>query len=241
MASVPELVSYIRQQSQQGVAAPELRVALMEAGWFEADIDNAMHDVAAGLQPVTAGASIHEDLAQVRGMVAHLASRVKILEARLPAGQAGLTGQPAPEALPSGGGLSLPKGTIGSERELVQGRGSRWLERFVGVLADVVVLAFVGWYLAAQVARNDAMPVGLFATVGIIAAGVFTVAYHFMRRRRAWVANLMAASAIALWSIIVWHAWQTYHVLGGQTAIGLYVLLFVLLVVMGRWIERLSR
>lgn len=228
MASVPELITYIRQQTQEGVPAQELRVALMEAGWNELDIENALHDVAAGLQPVTAGASIHEDLAQVRGMVAHLAARVKVLEARL-VGQT--PGEP----------LTLAPGIIGAERELVSGRRGSTAVKVASAIADVIILLFVGWYLAIEVARNDAMPVGLFAALGIIGAVLLAAGYRFMRSHRAWVANLLAASSIALWSIIVWHAWQTYHLLENQTAIGLYVLLFVLLVVMGRWIDRLSR
>ena len=83
MAVDPDLISYIRRETQNGVTAHELRETLMEAGWNELDVDNGLHDVAAGLRPVTEGASIHEDLAQVRGMVAHLAMRVNSLEARL--------------------------------------------------------------------------------------------------------------------------------------------------------------
>src|SRR4030042_1826830 len=81
--TVPEMIEYVRQQSQAGVSAQELRETLMAAGWTEFDVENALHDVAAGLQPITVGASIHEDLAQVRGLVAHLTARVGRLEARL--------------------------------------------------------------------------------------------------------------------------------------------------------------
>lgn len=102
MAVDPDLISYIRTQTQEGVTAHELRETLMEAGWSELDVDNGLHDVAAGLKPVTEGASIHEDLAQVRGMVAHLASRVKVLEARLTQVPMAVPLPPPPLALPRG-------------------------------------------------------------------------------------------------------------------------------------------
>ncbi len=81
----PELLDYIREQTRQGLTAQDIRATLMESGWSERDVENAFHDVAAGLEPLTRGASIHEDLAQVRGMVAHLAARVRTLEFRLTA------------------------------------------------------------------------------------------------------------------------------------------------------------
>src|SRR4030042_2229232 len=98
--TVPEMIEYVRQQSQAGVSAQELRETLMAAGWSELDVENALHDVAAGLQPVTIGASIHEDLAQVRGLVAHLTTRVGRLEARLATSANALP--QGPEELPSG-------------------------------------------------------------------------------------------------------------------------------------------
>lgn len=225
MALVPELIAYIRQQTQEGVGAQELRITLMEAGWNELDIENALHDVAAGLQPVTAGASIHEDLAQVRGMVAHLASRVKFIEARL------VSAPGTPMELPTGEVPSLPRGTIGPSRFV----------KVVSMLAGILILGFAGWYIAMQVAQSTEAPTTLFAIAGVVGAVLLSAGYACMRTHRPWLANLMAASSIALWSVIVWHAWRTYHLLQHQTAIGLYVLMAVLLVVMGRWIDRLSR
>jgi hypothetical protein len=230
MSAIPELIAYIRAETQGGVAAEDLRIALMEAGWNERDIENSLHDVAAGLQSVTYGASIHEDLAQVRGMVAHLAGRMKTLEARL----AGSGELPMPTT-------TLPSGTIGPERELPRGHSPSLLAKIASGIAAVMLLGFAGWYLAQRVAESNTAPTGLLWAGTAVGAVLLGAGYHFMRARKAWTADLAAASAVALWSILVWHAWQTYHILEYQTAIGLYVLLFVLLVVMGRWIDRLSR
>lgn len=47
----PDLVAYIQQQIQKGMSAQTLRESLMEAGWQERDIENALNDVAAGSHP----------------------------------------------------------------------------------------------------------------------------------------------------------------------------------------------
>lgn len=104
MAGEPELVSYIAQQTRSGLAAVDLRTSLMEAGWSEEEIGNALHDVAAGMEPLTTGVALHEDLAQVRGVVAHLASRIRVLEGRL--ASTGLLTMP--EALPELPELPVP-------------------------------------------------------------------------------------------------------------------------------------
>ncbi len=156
MAADPELITYIRQQTQDGVTAHELRETLMEAGWNELDVDNALHDVAAGLKPVTEGASIHEDLAQVRGMVAHLASRVQKLETRLSAAPASST---------------LPAGTDVPARELPRphSRG-RWalamlMVSLVAVGEVGVARAFLGGAFEAQTTIGLAVLLLVFLVV----------------------------------------------------------------------------
>jgi hypothetical protein len=136
MAADPDLIAYIRQETQDGVTANELRETLMEAGWNELDVDNALHDVAAGLRPVTEGASIHEDLAQVRGMVAHLAVRVQKLEVQFIAAPAALT---------------LPAGTNVPARELPRGRRAQGLLMFLVVSVSLFagVLTLRAWRASA--------------------------------------------------------------------------------------------
>ncbi|HUO75838.1 MAG TPA: hypothetical protein VMU12_02925 [Candidatus Paceibacterota bacterium] len=168
MAADPDLIVYIRQQTQDGVTANELRETLMEAGWNEIDVDNALHDVAAGLRPVTEGASIHEDLAQVRGMVAHLASRVKTLETRL---------AQAP-AMPMAPGL--PAGTGSPARELPRGH-RRFATAMSVIVFALVILGGLLTYRAWQASALEPQTAGALALLLLI---FFVVVVRLLRRRK---------------------------------------------------------
>ncbi len=221
----PDLVAYIREQSAAGISAEELRVALMEAGWHEHDVENALHDVAAGLEPLTTGASLHEDVAQVRGLVAHLASRVQRLETRLGAA-------PAP-AMPA----MLPSATIGPERELRAGR-TFGTKRIFSAAVAFAGLAVFGYAFQLLVERSQQAPMAFLQVAGLIGLLGILGAWILMRRGSAWPAQLVSASAVAVWALTVWHAWRTYHYMETTTAAALGLLLLVLLLVMGRWIDR---
>lgn len=166
MAVDLDLNSYVRQQTQNGVTANELRETLMEAGWAELDIDNALHDVAAGLRPVTEGASIHEDLAQVRGMVAHLASRVKMLETRL---------VQAPVMPP----MELTAGTGSPARELPRGR--RRLALFLMVVV-VAVVCFLG-LMDLEAWRARSLEPQTAGAIGILLLVFLMVSFRILWRR----------------------------------------------------------
>jgi hypothetical protein len=222
----PDLIQYIREQTQDGVPAQDLRVALMESGWAERDVDNALHDVAAGLRPVTEGASIHEDLAQVRGMVAHLASRVRTLEAHLTN-----VGQVA----------ELPAGTIGPERELTVGRTGSVIGRVFGVFFTMALLAALVFYSIPYVLAHP-QPQWVVMQ-GTILAGLFLLlwAYRAMKRGASLMAHLTLILAVGAWATVSWYAWRSYHLMEWSTALGLGVFLLVLWGVMRRWIKRYRR
>ena len=221
----PELVDYIRAQSALGVPAPMLRETLMGAGWAEHDIENALHDVAAGMHPVTMGASIHEDLAQVRGMVSHLATRVQRLESRLVSADAPPAGML--EARPS------PSETLPSPRK---GRSGLWSS-----LGAAAVLAAVAWFVELKVAETTEGPTSLF--VSLAAAGILALAmaYRSMRRGARNAATALTALALGLWALATWHAWNTYHYFPWHIALGLGILYVVIALVMGVWVERFAR
>lgn len=222
-----ELVTYLREQTQQGVPADVLRQTLMEAGWLELDIENALHDVAAGMTPLSEGVSLHEDVSQVRAMVAHLASRVRTIEARLTAGG----------ALPMQG--ELPSGTIGPERELKAGHRRHLMWKIVSVVGVFVLFAGIGFYMRLSDVRVTPMTqLSVAVLVGILSLGAGVIA---MRRHHAWIASLGTAIAVAAWTLTTYVAWQTYHSLEWATAVAIGVFLLVLTVVMGRWIDRLAR
>lgn len=221
----PELIDYIRSQSQEGVPAPMLRETLMNAGWAEHDIENALHDVAAGMHPITAGASIHEDLAQVRGLVSHLASRVQRLEVRLAAATPPVAGML--EARPS------PEETLPAPRRR---SGGLWKS-----LAAAAVLAAIAWFVELQVAESTDSPTALFISLAALGVIALALAYRSMRRGVRATATALTAVALGLWALTTWHVWYTYHSIVWTVALGLGILYLVIALVMGVWIERLAR
>ena len=223
----PELVSYLQEQTQEGVPADVLRQALMETGWKELDIENALHDVAAGLVPLTDGVSLHEDVSQVRTMVAHLAQRVKTIEVHLASAGA----LPVQGELPAGGGI--PSHTLTSRRT---NPAISLLAAFLGLM----LFAWLGWYGSVLTARGALSPGDQFTIA--VGAGVLLLVsgYITMRRHQAWIASGTTAASIALLGLSTYEAWYSYHVIEWTTALALGVLLAVIVLVMGRWIDRLS-
>ncbi len=220
-----DLVSYIQEQTQQGVSAQDLRTSLMEAGWHEADINNALHDVAAGLHPTTPGASIHEDLAQVRGMVAHLASRVHSIEATLAsAGALGMQEQ-------------LPSGTLAPSHEISASRRHHWFGSAVALLGLIVLFGYIGSYATNLVAQNSLAPLDQLVIAAAIGGLLLVGAIISMRFHR-WTASLLAASAVTLWAMDGLIAWRVYHYMEWTTAAALGIFLLVIAVVAGIWIHR---
>lgn len=220
---ISELVDYIRTETQEGATADALRVTLMEAGWQEVDIDNALHDVAAGMYPATPGASIHEDLAQVRGMVAHLATRVKGLEATLATF------------------ATLPSTFIGADHELAGPSRASLARKVITTIVFVLSAGALGLYVTNLVNDNALAPRDMLIIAGALGALCFVISFIRMRRGHAWSAALFCAGAIALWAADTIVAWRAYRFLEWSVAAALGVLLIVLAIVMGRWIARLAR
>lgn len=223
-----ELVDYIQEQTQQGITAQDLRVSLMEAGWHESDVNNALHDVAAGLHPATPGASIHEDLAQVRGMVAHLATRVHSIEATLAStGALGMQEQ-------------LPSRTLGANHEISAPKRHHWFGRMVSLLVLIALFGFVGSYASGLVARHALAPLDQLVIAAAVGALLLIGAIVAMRRHSTWTASLLAASAVILWGMDSLISWRAYQLMEWTTAAALGVLLVVIAAVMGSWIHRYS-
>jgi len=224
-----ELISYITEQTQQGVSAELLRQTLMEAGGDEKENANALHDVAAGLEPLTEGISLHEDVSQVRSMVAHLASRMRVVEAALA----------SVGALPMQG--QLPNGMIGPDHELPMPRHAWRLGTMTTTIVALGVVFATRTYAYRLIDQNVLAPVDL----AIIAAGagvlLLIAGYIAMRLHRAWVASFFTGSAVAVWALTGWIAWRSYHFIERSTAAALGALLLILALVMGRWIDRLGR
>ncbi len=231
---IAELVDYIQAQTQEGVSAQELRVSLMEAGWHEVDIENALHDVAAGLHPATPGASIHEDLAQVRGMVAHLAARMKDLEGTI----AAFASSPQRLALEPQG--QLPSAFIGAERELPPAPVSLFSRAltFTLTLLGSIGLARYGVSLVQrqQVALQDFhIIVGAFGLLALVLSVVL------IRQGRAWSGMMTCITALTVWLIDIDLAWRTYHSIGWMVGVALVLLCCAIAFVIRRWSVRLAK
>lgn len=212
--SNPDLVTYIQEQTQQGVSAQTLREALMESGWQEMHIENAFHDVAAGLHPATPGASIHEDLAQVRGMVAHLASRVGHIEAL------------------------LPSTFIGPDHELTHTESHAVFWRATSTIVLIGLSVWLGVYTTELISRAALAPLDQIIIAAALGLVLMCSAVASILWRAAWVASVLTAAAIALWAADIFIAWHVYHFTGWVVAVGLGVLLIAGIFAMGRWIDR---
>ncbi len=209
----PELVSYLQEQTQQGVSAQVLRESLMEAGWHEMDIENALHDVAAGLHPATPGASIHEDLAQVRGMVAHLAARVGNIEAM------------------------LPSSFIGPDHELPAPTSHSLFWRVCSLIATVALTIWLGTFFTQLIAGYSITRVDLAIILGAGSVLLFVIAIMFVRHNCTWNASLMTAYAVTSGAAGVWLAWKAQSI-EWTVALALGAFLFAILWVMAMWIRR---
>lgn len=222
-----DLVNFIQEQTQEGVPAQDLRVLLMEAGWHESDINNALQDVAAGLHPATPGVSIHADLAQVRTVVAHLASRVGSIEATLAStGVLETQGQ-------------LPTGTLGPDHELPAPKRHR-LRHAVMLLVTVALFVGVGLYAADIQEQYATLPTKLMIIAAAVGVLLLLTAIVAMRRRSTWTAILLTASGVTLLGTVGLISWSVYALMQWYTAAALGVLLLVNAVVAGTWIHRYS-
>ena len=230
---IPELVEYIRDQTREGVAAQDIRAELLSVGWLESDIENGLHDVAAGMTPITSGASIHEDLAQVRGMVAHLAARLKGLETTL--ASLASSGVPALRAQ-----AQLPSAFIGVERELPVRKAPNKVLRTMLFLLDLILSMQFVQYWANQVdthslAMQDFHVIVIASTVMLAISSII-----LLRRGDIWIATLLGGSALALALTEVMLSWQTYNAIGTMVALALLALLVVSAIVFYRWSIRFS-
>lgn len=228
-----DLVTYIQDQTAEGITAEALRESLMGAGWHERDIENAFHDVAAGLHPATPGASIHEDLAQVRGMVAHLAGRIRGLEASL----ASVAGVGVRGQLPTQG--AIPSAFIGPDHELPAPRGSSWVGRLFALLIAVAGMGTLGAVMGMRVLGREVFPFDEMVIFGASAAFLMVVAVIAMRRHHPWTAMLLSATAASMWLTQAVVAWRLFDAISLTVAGALCALVLVVVSVIGVWTERL--
>ncbi len=229
------LVDYIHEQTRDGISAHDIRVELLAAGWRELDIENGFRDVAAGLHPVTPGASIHEDLAQVRGMVAHLATRMKDLEATL----ASVATLPHQQSLPMQG--QLPTAFIGADHELTARPAPSLARRAISLVIAALVFLQLAQYGAILVQRQSIAQQDYHVMVASFVALLVIAAALALRSRASWRATLLSASALILGGADLVFSWRVYHWIAAPAAAIGGIILLTTLMTLRRWGKRFAQ
>lgn len=213
-----ELDEYIAAQIAQGVDAGTIKRALLEAGWFQVDVDNALRDVAADAVP-TAAVSLRDDVVRMRHAVVSLDQRVRRLEGRLAA---------APEA-------TLPPGTIGPDHELPapHPRTFRGVLVMCVLAAAFVVIGYAGMASIFQESITPAARIWAEVIIGGVMTGAGFIAGRMHRRG---AANLLTGTGLAFAALATVGAWYVNYVNVGVAA-ALGGLLVTLALVLGRFYD----
>jgi len=213
-----ELDAYIAGQVAQGLDAQTIKKAVLEAGWLEIDVDNALRDVAADAIPATA-VSAHDDIVRMRNALNSLDERVKHLESRLSA---------APEA-------TLPSGTIGPERELPEppAKGKRRIMAWIGLSLLFILIGYVGMKSIVQDAITPVSRLWAEAFVGFTLASAGFVSGR-MKKRGA--ANLLTGTGLAFAALATVGAWYLNYI-EWSVALAVGALLVTLALVLGRFYD----
>lgn len=213
-----ELDAYVAEQFGQGADAETVKRALLEAGWSEADVDNALRDVMADAVPVAA-VSVHDDIVRMRHAMNDLDRRVRRLETSLAA---------APSA-------TLPSGRADVEHALPASRKGRVKSMLLwAVLAAVFVL--IGYGGMASFVKDAVTPVTRVwaeAAIGIVlASGGFVTG----RMKRRGLANLLTGTGLAFVALATVGAWYLNYI-EWSVAVALGGLLLTLALVLGRFYD----
>lgn len=203
-----ELIDYIRSQTQEGASLATIRADLVAAGWQLVDVDDGFHAVASDLHPLTPGASIHEDLAQVRGVVAYLSARLKSAEDTV----ALLTAATSHNAL--GVQSSLPSSWIGPERELgAPPRAGSIHRAFASLLALCLGIGSVAYGI--QLVQREIVYRSDFSIMlgaCILFSGI--AAIFVARRGSGYLSRALSLLTISLGLTYVYYLWVSFDAIG---------------------------
>lgn len=213
-----ELDSYIAEQIGQGLDAQTIKHALLEAGWVEVDVDNALRDVAADAIPATA-VSVHDDIVRMRHAVNELNTRVNKLEAHLAA---------APQA-------TLPGGTAGPEHTLPEppAHTTRKLLTWGGLAVLFVLIGYVGMKSITQDAITPVSRIWAEVFVGVV---LTSAGFVSGRMKKHSAANWLTGTGLAFGALATVGAWYLNYI-EWSVAFALGALLVTLALVMGRFYD----
>lgn len=213
-----ELDAYIAEQIGQGLDAQTVKRTLLETGWLEIDVDNALRDVAADAIPATA-VSIHDDMVRMRHAVNDLDKRIGHLETALAA---------VPEA-------TLSNGTMGPEKALPEPPVHQW-RRILMWLGLTVLFVLIGYVSMASIARDSITPVSriwaeVFIGIVLTSAGFITG-----RMKKRAMANLLTGTGLAFAALATIGAWYLNYI-EWSVALAVGALLVTLALVLGRFYD----
>ncbi|MBP6886066.1 MAG: hypothetical protein KBC02_02380 [Candidatus Pacebacteria bacterium] len=225
-----ELIDYIRSQTQEGASLATIRADLVAAGWPSNDVDDGVHAVASDLHPLTPGASIHEDLAQVRGVVAYLSARLKTAEDTV----ARLTAATTHNAL--GMQSSLPSSWIGPERELGAPHRGSILRAFASLLALCLGIGSVTY--GVQLVQREIVYRSDFSIIlgaCVLFSGIAAV--FVARRGSGYLSRALSLLTISLGLTYVYFLWASFTVVGIRGALAAMALSLSYAL----WMHRMSK
>lgn len=213
-----ELDVYIAEQIGKGLDAQSVKRTLLEAGWLEADVDNALRDVAADAIPTTSVA-VHDDVVHMRRTLNDLEKRVQALESQVAA---------APEAM-------LPSGTADAGHALPQppGRALRKTLTWIGLTVLFLLIGYVGMRSITQDAITPVSRIWAEVFVGTVLASAGFVSGR-MKKHSA--ANWLTGTGLAFGALATVGAWYLNY-LDWSVALALGALLVTLALVMGRFYD----
>ena len=217
-----ELDAYVAEQIAQGVDAQTIKGALLEIGWKEVDVDNALRDVAADAVPNTA-VSVHDDILRMRHAVNALDKRVRLLETRL-AASSGEGGDPVTHGSHHG---ATTQGQRGHSRRIVT---------YAGLAVLFMAIGYAGMSTIVSDSVTPVSRIWAEVTVGGVLASAGFVTGRMKKRS---VANLLTGAGLSLAALATVGAWYVNY-LDWSIAVALGALLVTLALVLGRFYDHWS-
>ncbi|HEY4525725.1 MAG TPA: DUF2339 domain-containing protein, partial [Candidatus Paceibacterota bacterium] len=221
----PDIVKYISEQLQKGIAPGLITDKLRGAGWKEADIQSALNSL--GATGADGASSVSSDLRQeaasIKNQLKYLESRLSNLEARLGGGSVSagaasrspeqLSGPAAPFSSQTAGkfspSYSVPAQAQVREPEKLESKiTGKWFAA-LGILALVFGVAFLLKYVFENniIGETGRVIMGVVGGLGLLILG------DFLSRREKYrqYSFFLSGGGLAILYLSVYSAFNYYH------------------------------